>query len=323
MAIQNFLSGGYYGKLGDTVGQRWHNKRTIRTYVIPANPRTEKQQANRQMFAHATKLAQIAFQTNKGDPLWDTTHMGQFSQLVKTAMNRLIAGASDAEAIPLYPDGYHPSFVLDEVDQDWSSWPNQVTFTAKSQPLPQERTFQVMIGCGDQYLSQQVILTDEITVPAGSYFSYTFDQASRYALPAGSTLSAVTTDDVQHDGSSVSLPVLQLVEPFRPSCNIQLIFTHHNYDPVAKKMFIYAEWPLLSEGYEDTINVYVYNNWSEKWGSSSGDGIFINGNTTFVIWNDEDEYSFPTGCYIYPDTYAWDDLYCTVYLSYDRYDFSW
>ena len=51
MAIQNFLSGGYYGKLGETVGQRWKNKRTIRSYVIPRNPRTEKQQAKRVRFS--------------------------------------------------------------------------------------------------------------------------------------------------------------------------------------------------------------------------------------------------------------------------------
>ena len=30
MAIQNFLSGGYYGKLGATVGQRWKNKQNLR-----------------------------------------------------------------------------------------------------------------------------------------------------------------------------------------------------------------------------------------------------------------------------------------------------
>ena len=59
MAVQNFLSGGYYGKLGETVGQRWKNKRTIRTYVIPRNPRTEKQQANRGLFANAVTFAQI------------------------------------------------------------------------------------------------------------------------------------------------------------------------------------------------------------------------------------------------------------------------
>ena len=29
MATQNFIGGGYYGKMGATVGQRWKNKRII------------------------------------------------------------------------------------------------------------------------------------------------------------------------------------------------------------------------------------------------------------------------------------------------------
>ena len=55
MAKQNFLAGGFYGKLGAMVGQRWKNKRTIRTYVIPHNPNTPEQRKNRNGFAGAVQ----------------------------------------------------------------------------------------------------------------------------------------------------------------------------------------------------------------------------------------------------------------------------
>ena len=57
MAKQNFLAGGFYGKLGAMVGQRWKNKRTIRTYVIPHNPNTPEQRKNRNGFAGAVQFA--------------------------------------------------------------------------------------------------------------------------------------------------------------------------------------------------------------------------------------------------------------------------
>lgn len=73
MAKQNFLNGGYIGKLGNTVGQRWKDKKIVRTYVIPANPNTPAQQTARQQFATANKLAQQAMNINGHTGVWDTS----------------------------------------------------------------------------------------------------------------------------------------------------------------------------------------------------------------------------------------------------------
>lgn len=115
MAIQNFLSGGYYGKLGDTVGQRWKNKRTIRAYVIPANPRTEKQQKNRGNFGQCTAKSQIALQMNYNTTLFNSTASSAWNERMSTARNLQKDGEQNLDLIPLYPYTYVPTYVITEI----------------------------------------------------------------------------------------------------------------------------------------------------------------------------------------------------------------
>lgn len=298
MAIQNFLSGGYYGKLGNTVGQRWHNKRTIRAYVIPANPRTEKQQANRQLFAHATKLAQIAFRTNKGDPRWDTSEKGQFSQLVQTALRRLKAGMSDADAIPLYPDGYTPSIVLGNVSPNWSAWPASVTITADSNIMAEDRTFEVLVSCQDVQSGNAVILTYEHTVAAGSVWSFTFNQDLQYSLPAGSSISAVTIDDVQHGGASISLPVYQLVQPSAPWANITLDTATVAWVNWPVNVTITATSHVIAHTRRFKISVYCQDEYMGSWVTIIDEVEIQAGSYLSYTFNQALLYSLPSGAYI-------------------------
>ena len=112
MAIQNFLSGGYYGKLGATVGQRWKNKRTIRTYVIPANPRTEKQQANRGSFGNAVQFSQTGMQMNFYATCFEDPGMSKWNYRMSTARKLKDSGQEYLNLIPLYPVDFVPPTVL-------------------------------------------------------------------------------------------------------------------------------------------------------------------------------------------------------------------
>lgn len=112
MAIQNFLSGGYYGKLGDTVGQRWKNKRTVRAYVIPANPRTEKQQKNRGNFGQCTAKSQIALQMNYSTTLFNSSSTSAWNVRMSTARNLQKDGEQNLNLIPLYPYSYVPTYTI-------------------------------------------------------------------------------------------------------------------------------------------------------------------------------------------------------------------
>lgn len=118
MATQISLKGGFYGKLGDMVGQRWKDKAFVRKYVIPFNPQTAIQQDNRKRFGFATQLAQEAMNINGHTDAYDITKVPEFSQRVGQAMNMLKIGGRPDQAFPLFPSTY-------------TGW-QDVTFTAQS-----------------------------------------------------------------------------------------------------------------------------------------------------------------------------------------------
>lgn len=116
MAKQNFLAGGYYGKLGATVGQRWKNIRTIRTYVIPHNPRTPAQQANRNKFAIAVPFAQLGQQTNFGSILFNDPAKPEWAIRMSSAIANINAGMSDVGIVPTYPEGFRATYTITSMD---------------------------------------------------------------------------------------------------------------------------------------------------------------------------------------------------------------
>lgn len=54
MGKMNLLKGNWEGKVGQTVGAKWKNKSTIRTYTKPSNPKTTAQMSVRSAFAQMT-----------------------------------------------------------------------------------------------------------------------------------------------------------------------------------------------------------------------------------------------------------------------------
>ena len=108
MGFQNFVDGGFIGKVGNVVGQRWKDKRMIRTYVKGTQPNTPAQLASRELFRIANKLAQQAMNINGHTGIWDTSQKPEYAQRVGLAYKRLRAGIPPEQAIPLYPEGYNP-----------------------------------------------------------------------------------------------------------------------------------------------------------------------------------------------------------------------
>ena len=146
MAIQNFLSGGYYGKLGATVGQRWKNKRTIRTYVIPNNPRTPSQQANRGKFADAVTYSQIGMQMNYYCALFDDPNMTRWNYRMKVARELKAAGFNDLDLIPLYPMSYTPSILLSDFTRSKVEGNTHITFSCQNLASEVDRVFSIMFA---------------------------------------------------------------------------------------------------------------------------------------------------------------------------------
>lgn len=129
MAKQNFLSGGYYGKLGATVGQRWKNLRTIRTYVVPNNPRTPVQQANRGLFGSCVPYAQLALALNYISAAFDSDSMSRWNMRMKTVRAYKDLGLTELNLIPLYPRGFSLPYIINSVTLTEQISPEEYVFT--------------------------------------------------------------------------------------------------------------------------------------------------------------------------------------------------
>ena len=146
MAKQNFLAGGFYGKLGAMVGQRWKNKRTIRTYVIPHNPNTPEQRKNRNGFAGAVQFAQMGMQMNYYCALFDNPNFTRWNYRMSVARNLKFAGMQDLNLIPLYPIDFTPPLVITQVKLKSVTGSKHVTFSIPELTWAEDRVFSLMFA---------------------------------------------------------------------------------------------------------------------------------------------------------------------------------
>lgn len=214
MAIQNLVSGGYRGKLGDTIGQAWKNKRVIKSYAVPSNPRTEKQQANRARFAQAVKLSQLALSINKGVPMWKSSEKTDYNMRMSQAKKNIDEGLVGWQATPLYPSGTTPTATLlnifirkEGVDRYILS---SETVTALT--IPRDFCFVIQvkeISTGDTTDLYFSVIVD----PLSADFA-TIIIPAEYELLEESQIIGITTDDINHNGTFASIPpqMLQKVQ---------------------------------------------------------------------------------------------------------------
>lgn len=146
MAKQNFLAGGFYGKLGAMVGQRWKNKRTIRTYVIPHNPNTPEQRKNRNGFAGAVQFAQMGMQMNYYCALFDNPNFTRWNYRMSVARNLKFAGMQDLNLIPLYPIDFTPPLVITQVKLKSVTGSKHVTLSLPELTWTEDRVFSLMFA---------------------------------------------------------------------------------------------------------------------------------------------------------------------------------
>ena len=146
MAKQNFLSGGFYGKLGAMVGQRWKNKRTIRTYVIPHNPNTPEQKRNRSNFAGAVQYAQMGMQMNYYCNLFENPGFTKWNYRMSVARNLKFSGMTDLNLIPLYPTDFTPPTTITNIKVNSITGNNHITFSVPELTAAEDRVFSMMFA---------------------------------------------------------------------------------------------------------------------------------------------------------------------------------
>lgn len=87
MAFINLLHNGYQGKLGETVGQKWKNQRTVRTYNEHNNSKSEAQLEQRDNYRQIIKDASLAYPYNMGFDYVRTKGMNKFNAFTRFLWN--------------------------------------------------------------------------------------------------------------------------------------------------------------------------------------------------------------------------------------------
>jgi len=131
MALQNFLQGGFTGKLGAFVGQKYYGRYHVRAWAMTPVHTTPAAMLAKQQFTHSVALAQEAMSINKGDPSWQHTGHPEWPWRCHTALGRIKAGLPDSAALPLYPDGYNAITVLTDFSVSFDTTNGFVTFDSQ------------------------------------------------------------------------------------------------------------------------------------------------------------------------------------------------
>lgn len=209
MAKQNFIAGGYVGKLGETVGQRWKNMRTVRVYVIPHNPRTPAQQACRRKFAEAVPYAQIGLTFNAKAPCWEATDKTEWQGRMSVAKTNVDNGLSGRNAIPLFPLGYTPANTVTEVAYMDEGGGDYRLFLSGSQDIEAGRRFMLSVECENTETGEM----DEVmveAVAAGDVQNSVEMHLDGHVLDEGDIIFGVSCDDADFSGAMCHVPPQEL-----------------------------------------------------------------------------------------------------------------
>ena len=93
MGKLNLLKGAYEGKVGQTVGSKWKNLSTIRTYAKPANPNTPAQQTTRTGFSLISAFVALFSDLIRRLSALDTRAMSVRNAILQLNASQVAAGA--------------------------------------------------------------------------------------------------------------------------------------------------------------------------------------------------------------------------------------
>ena len=137
MGKMNLLKANWYGKVGQTVGAKWKNKSTIRTYTKPANPDTAGQQMVRGGFAALTTFVALFADGIRYKSALDTAGQSVRNAIIKLNKEMVAAGALTKADLLISKGGLQKpavsaaSLVSDKVSVTFAA-PTATNFTNKA-----------------------------------------------------------------------------------------------------------------------------------------------------------------------------------------------
>lgn len=162
MGKMNLLKANWEGKVGETVGAKWKNRKTIRTYTKPSNPNTQAQRTVRSAFKDITSFVALFADQIKYLTALDTAGMSVRNAIIKLNKSLIELGNVNVSSLMISKGGLQrPSGVaalkdpsLKTVTVSWYT-PTATNFTDEAKAV-------VVIVKADEGLAEVV------TVPAKS-----------------------------------------------------------------------------------------------------------------------------------------------------------
>ena len=105
MGKMNLLKANWEGKVGQTVGAKWKNKSTIRTYTKPANPNTQAQKTVRTAFAEMTTFVAMFADQIKYLSALNTSGQSVRNAIIQANKMQIAAGTFDKATLMISKGG--------------------------------------------------------------------------------------------------------------------------------------------------------------------------------------------------------------------------
>lgn len=105
MGKMNLLKANWEGKVGQTVGAKWKNKSTIRTYTKPSNPNTAGQQSVRGVFAEMTSFVAMFADQIKYLSALNTAGQSVRNAIIQANKEQIMDGTFDKSTLLISKGG--------------------------------------------------------------------------------------------------------------------------------------------------------------------------------------------------------------------------
>jgi hypothetical protein len=216
MTNSGYPVGGYHGRLGETVGQHWHNIQYVRKYVIPHDPKTPDQLANRNSFKLSTLLAQWAMNIDEHGVNWKYGKKSEFQNRVSVTRKRLIAGLDITQAFPNFPDNFHSKNYIMGVTATFDTMEETVLIKCASPVMEETRYFDCSIRGYNTITNIWTTLVSGKRVDTGNTLSFNAPWNTEIIYPWQSIVYADTNDDHLHPGNHIRLVETPILAPDQP-----------------------------------------------------------------------------------------------------------
>lgn len=142
MGQLNILRADWTGKVGKTVGAKWKDKSTIRTYAIPSDPKTKKQETVRDVFGEINHLVALFSDSLKYINSLDTKGMSVRNAIVKLNKDQIEDGTFTPATLMISKGGlqkpqgatFTQASAGGKVSATWEA-PTATNFTSKAKAV--------------------------------------------------------------------------------------------------------------------------------------------------------------------------------------------